>query len=45
MAGGKLEGSHNTRVECEPAWGGHGWPQAGAGMPWLATSLGAMAGP
>ena len=33
MAGGKLEGSHNTRVDCEP---GHGWPQAGSGMPWLA---------
>ena len=73
MAGGKLEGSHNTRVDCEPGvamaglkqelgchgwqhhWGpwlarsriwdamagsstgGHGWPVAGSGMPWLAS--------
>ena len=40
MAGGKLEGGHNTRVDCEPGvamaglkqdLGCHGWPVAGSG--------------
>ena len=42
-----MEGSHNTRVDCEPGvamaglkqeLGCHGWPVAGSGMPWLARS-------